>query len=68
MALQANPTVTISFGLSTREKYGASPLRMATDWQQVTSRHPHWVCWLNVIAFDGSQWKASKFLDIIGGP
>lgn len=56
-----------SFALSTRAKYGASVWRMWHDWSTVRAAHPHWNCWLNVITYDGSQWKARQFLARIYG-
>lgn len=55
------------FGLSTRLAYHASPWRIYQAWRLVHAAHPAWTCWLNVIYFDGSQWKASRVLSYIYG-
>jgi hypothetical protein len=61
------PGITVSFGVSTNPKYGATAAGMHTTWQQATGYlGPAAPCWLNIIPDTTTQAaKASKFLTLV---
>lgn len=63
----ALPTSHIMFGVSTRAKYGASPRLMARAYDTVIASHPHWMVQFNIITYDGTAWKAARFIRLVKG-
>jgi len=70
LARSANPALPwshIMFGVSTRAKYNATPRQIAAAYERVHDAHPDWMVQFNIITFDGSAWKAPRFIRLIAG-
>jgi hypothetical protein len=52
-------------GATPAKSYGATAYRLAQDFKTVRAAHPTWVCWLNVITWDGSQRMAVRMFSYL---
>jgi hypothetical protein len=70
LAKSANPKLPwshIMFGVSTRAKYNATPRQIAAAYMKVHDAHRDWMVQFNIITFDGSAWKAPRFIRLLAG-